>query len=61
MARARAPKLVKLTEYSSKRGIAMVPLSVPRVVRSKLPRQVYSGGFCWNIAKCLEQNNYSLP
>lgn len=41
MARAEAPKLVKLTEYFSKRGNAMVPLSVPRVVRSKLPRQVY--------------------
>lgn len=51
MARAQMPKLVKLTEYFSKRGNAMFPLSVPRVLRSKLPRQAYSRGFCWNIAK----------
>lgn len=40
MAEAQAPKLVKPTGSFSKRGNAMVPLSVPRGVRSKLPRRI---------------------
>lgn len=62
MARAQAPKLVKLREYFSKRsGNAMVPLSVPRVLRVQ-DKYIVEGfaGILRNKIILLEQNNYSL-